>query len=229
MPDVRGDWRPVVAGPAFLYRKSFWLLGRETTRHAVALADRHYSRKTPGSDRFCGPGRKLVLLAADATALWASAAPRFVDREVLPLAWVCTIFRNEGGQLASELIKQAVATTRYEWGEPPADGMVTFVDVSKVKPKKTPGYCYVRAGFREAGHTKSGHLVLHLRAEDFPAPMRPANYMVPGPAWACPDCPNATVRRICGCGARLCRYCAPNHTCQQVTATRPDGPLRPPA
>jgi hypothetical protein len=41
----------------------------------AALADRHYSRRTIGAPQFMPPGRKLVLLTADADAVWGSSWP----------------------------------------------------------------------------------------------------------------------------------------------------------
>src|SRR3546814_5718281 len=75
-------------------------------------------------------------------------------------AWVNSLFRHEGQELASDLILDAVAATRCVW-DPPELGMITFVD-----PKKTPGtvvrgerihgYCYRKAGFEHVGFTKGG-------------------------------------------------------------------------
>jgi hypothetical protein len=86
---------------------------------------------------------------------------------------VCSAFRSEGAGRASELISQAVAATRGAFGEPPALGMVTFVDRAKVKPtmvrgKPVWGWTYRKAGFREVGDTKGGLLALQLDPEDMP-------------------------------------------------------------
>ncbi len=63
---------------------------------------------------------------------------------------------------------------RFVWGEPPADGMITFVDAAKVR-SPNPGYCFKQAGFRSAGRTKSGLIVLRLVPEVMPeaVPVRP--------------------------------------------------------
>lgn len=52
--------------------------------------------------------------------------------------------------IASALIVEAVAATRWYFGETPALGMVSFVDASKVRHKRDPGRCYTRAGFKPA-------------------------------------------------------------------------------
>lgn len=86
-------------------------------------------------------------------------------------AWVCSAFRNEGAGLSSELILEACAATRHRYGEPPQPfGMVTFVDRSKVRRKRDPGYCFRRAGFEPDGETQGGLLAFLLRPERFPAP-----------------------------------------------------------
>lgn len=105
-------------------------------------------------------------------------------------AWVCSIFHNEGAGPSAELVRQAIAATRAIAGEPPALGMVTFVDRRKAKPFITPvgarkrrrigrpsraiyGQCFRQAGFKEVGETKGGLLALQLLPKDFPAAERP--------------------------------------------------------
>jgi hypothetical protein len=49
--------------------------------------------------------------------------------------------------------------------------MVTFVDRGKTRPKKNPGYCFIRAGFRPVGETKAHKLIaLQLLPKDMPEP-----------------------------------------------------------
>ena len=91
-------------------------------------------------------------------------------------AWICSAFRNEGAGLSSSLITSAVACTRQIWGEPPDMGMITFVDQTKVKPKANPGYCYLRAGFKSAGHTKGGLIALQLLPADMPQKAEPFGF-----------------------------------------------------
>lgn len=147
-------------------------VGRADPR-AAALADRHYSRKTPGAPQFSPPGRCLVLLTSDRQAVWVSSWPyaEFAKHDWAG-AWLCTLFRNESPALSSVLIVQAIAATRYHWGPPPTLGMVTFVDPARVQ-SPNPGHCFKRAGFQRVGHTKSGLVVLQLRPEGMP-PAAPA-------------------------------------------------------
>jgi hypothetical protein len=70
-------------------------------------------------------------------------------------------------------VREACAATRFYYGDPPPLGMVTFVDEDKVKPKRDPGRCFLKAGFRVCGRTKAGLLALQLPPQDFP-PAEPA-------------------------------------------------------
>lgn len=117
------------------------------------------------------PGRTLVLLTDDGDALWGSSWPKAeYVRHAWAGAWMCSVFRNESTQRASDLIRDAVAATRAAWGDPPTLGMVTFVDASKVRHKRDPGRCFLRAGFRRAGETQGGLLAFRLAPEDMPEP-----------------------------------------------------------
>jgi hypothetical protein len=67
-----------------------------------------------------------------------------------------------------------VAATLEEYGPaPPALGMITFVDTTKIRKKRDPGRCYLRAGFKTCGMTKGGLVALQLLPEDMPKPARP--------------------------------------------------------
>lgn len=162
--------------------KSVWQLSHRADPRAAALADRHYSRQKIGSPQFVPPGRCVVLYAATATgqAYWVTSWP-FAEyvRHAWAGAWMCSAFRNEGAGLSSNLIREAVAATRYAYGEPPALGMVTFVDAAKVQRSERPGWCFRKAGFRPVGHTKGGLVALSLRPGDMPAPY-PARGMQAG-------------------------------------------------
>ena len=68
------------------------------------------------------------------------------------------------------MIVEALAATRAYWGEPPDDGMITFIDAGKVRHKRDPGRCFRRAGFVPAGETAAGLLIMRLPAEAMPAP-----------------------------------------------------------
>lgn len=124
---------------------------------ARALADRHYTRQTHQAPQFVPPGRCLVLLAADKSALWVTSWPYAqYTRHAWAGAWVCSLFRNESTSLSSDLITQAVAHTRARWPAVPASGIVTFVDPHKTKAKDVPGWCFLRAGWSHVGYTQGG-------------------------------------------------------------------------
>lgn len=146
-----------------------WRRSARADPAALPLADRHYNRQKPGSPQFVPPGRCLVLLADDRSALWVTSWP-FAEyvRHEWPGAWVNSMFRNEGAYLSSSLIAAAVAHTRAEWPDVPALGIVTFIDTAKVRHKRDPGRCYLRAGFHHAGWTKGGLRALQLDPADMP-------------------------------------------------------------
>ena len=149
----------------------YWRLSYRADRVALPLANRHYSRQKPGSGQFVAPGRCVVLTGLKADAPWVSLWQRaeFVDHD-WPGAWSCSLFRNESGLLSSDLIRQAVAVTRFAWPDVPPLGMVTFVDATKVRRKRDPGRCFTKAGFRPCGMTKGGLLAFQLTPEAMPGP-----------------------------------------------------------
>lgn len=147
-----------------------WRYSHRADREALPLADRHYNRQKIGSPQFVPPGRCVVLLSLDRRALWVTSWPfaRYV-RHAWPGAWINSLFRNEGAGLSSELIREAIAATLCVWPEPPALGIVTFVDAGQVRPKRDPGRCYRRAGFHHDGFTKGGLWAFRLPPEEFPS------------------------------------------------------------
>jgi hypothetical protein len=151
-----------------------WHLSWRADPRARALADRHYSRRSPGAGQFAPPGRCVVLLTEGADALWVSSRqrPRWV-RHAWPDAWVCSLFRNESGHLSSGLIRQAVAATRWLWGAAPRQGVVTFVDPARVRRKRDPGRCFRKAGWAVCGRTAGGLLALGLPPGLLPPPEAP--------------------------------------------------------
>jgi len=72
---------------------------------------------------------------------------------------------------SSELISLAVAHTRSVWEPPPSLGIITFVDASKVRRKRDPGRCYLRAGWKPVGKTVGGLLAFQQLPKDMPSPL----------------------------------------------------------
>lgn len=136
----------------------------------AALADRHYSRLTPGAPGFVGSGHNLVLITPAGDALWVSFWQPEPTHHFGKDAWMCSMFRNESPHLSSELVREAIAATRYAWGNPPSSGMITFVNADKVRRKRDPGRCFRKAGFKQVGLTSTGLITLRLEPADFPDP-----------------------------------------------------------
>ncbi|HWA21808.1 MAG TPA: hypothetical protein VG735_05370 [Caulobacterales bacterium] len=169
MPTVR-----VLKGDCIVQR---WCASHRADPAAARLADRHYNRQKIGSPQFAPTGSCAVFLTDCGRAFWITSAPlaEWV-KHAWAGAWICSAFRSEGAGTASELIRQAVAATRAHYGEPPALGMVTFIDRKKVRPimhRGAPmwGYTYRKAGFIDAGETKGGLLALQLLPEAMPGPL----------------------------------------------------------
>lgn len=151
-----------------------WSVTNRASPAGAAIADRHYNRQHIGAPQFVPPGRCIVLVTADGTALWVTSWP-FAEftKHAWAGAWINSCFRNEGPALSSNLIRSAVAATLWKWPTPPEMGIVTFVDASKVRRKRDPGRCYLKAGFHRAGFTKGGLHALQLLPCDMPAPAVP--------------------------------------------------------
>lgn len=142
-----------------------WALSDKGDPRAVAIYDRHYSRRPSSIGKPCiaPPGRCLVLTLPIGGGLWVTSAqlPEFVKHS-WPGAWLCTVFRNESAALSSTLVIAAVEATVAAWGPLPPAGFVTFVDAGKVRRKRDPGRCFLRAGWTRVGETRGGLVILRL-------------------------------------------------------------------
>lgn len=74
--------------------------------------------------------------------------------------WTCTIFRNEGAGLSSELILDAEAAIKEYGYSCGPDGLLTYVWDKKVRPKQNPGYCFIKAGWNPKGRSADGRKTL---------------------------------------------------------------------
>lgn len=151
----------------------YWMVSDRADTEVRPLADRHYNRQKIGARQFVPPGRCLVLKTLERDAYWITSWP-FAEyvKHAWPGAWINSAFRKEGPGLASEMIREAVAVTRSEWPAPEL-GMVTFVDPTKVRHKRDPGRCYIKAGFRRVGTTKGGLLAFQMLPHEMPEPIFP--------------------------------------------------------
>lgn len=133
-----------------------WIPVRDGNPTGMALFLRHYTaREYRKLYQFVGPGEKTVLLTPDARAL-------FVWRKFISDAGEqgvnCSVFRNEGSEYgrASDLIRAADALAWERW---PGERLYTYVDPTKVRHKRDPGRCFIKAGYKPCGITKSGKLI----------------------------------------------------------------------
>ena len=134
---------------------SHWRIAADGDPVALDLHSRHYSARTYADGRprrlIVGPGEKLVLVAHDDTAM-------FVWRRFISLddqdGVSCSVFRNEGATLSSNLIREADAIADARW--PVERRHYTYVSPSRIR-STNPGCCFRKAGWRTVGHTKGGH------------------------------------------------------------------------
>lgn len=144
-----------------------WVPVKRCDARARELADRHYSRQTPGSAEFMANGRTLVMLTRDGSAVWGAIEMNDWNQAAV---WRCSIFRNEGTIRSSDLIREATARTRAYWrrhyGGVPSAPLRTEVDRERVRHKRDPGRCFIRAGWRVVGVTAArGFVVLEAPEE----------------------------------------------------------------
>lgn len=136
--------------------RPYWYLTKDGDRTVWALYERHYSARKYNDGRqrklFCGPGEKIVLRTktGDAGFVWR----RFIDRSGQE-GVNCSFFRNEGGTLSSQLIRQADAVADFIW---PGRRHYTYVSAAHVR-SRNPGFCFRCAGWRRTGLTKSGLII----------------------------------------------------------------------
>ena len=132
---------------------------------SAALADRHYSRRKIGSPQFMPPGQTLILLSADAAAVfgWWRPDPSSGIKAMNGLdGWTCTIFRNESIAFrSSDLILAAEASLLAEYDVGPT-GFITYVWDKKIK-SVNPGYCFKLAGYKKAGRSADGKKTLLIK------------------------------------------------------------------
>lgn len=151
-----------------LWPSSGWEVTTRSGAAVRALRSRHYSTFGSTGRTVGPPGRVLILRTADGLAGWITHWPaRALALDGLD-AWRCSLFRNEGPRLSSELVLEAEALTRAtwgesdEWGEPaPRDGWITWIDTRKVA-SPNPGFCFKVAGW-EVDRTWSHPHLIRLR------------------------------------------------------------------
>lgn len=127
---------------------------------ARELADRHYSRQTPGADGIL-PGGWRFLFWHDGGAVWGVCRNRFRKR----WRWRNTIFRNESATLSSELIRAATRLTYEVWERRykalPPERLTTEINIEATRRRRSrhhaPGHCYLMAGWEHLYDLEPGH------------------------------------------------------------------------
>lgn len=132
----------------FLIAEGTWVGVKDGNDTARAIFDRHYSRYHYTDGRrpllFVGPGEKMVLLTPDARALFVWR--KFISADKAGQEGVnCAVFRNDGVGRASDLIREADALAWERW---PHQRLYTYVNPRKVRRSRTPGRCFLKAGWR---------------------------------------------------------------------------------
>lgn len=135
-----------------------WIRAFDGDPTAAAIFDRHYSRNPAarGNLLVAGPGEKIVLLTHCARALFVWRVFRSKDPTAADADINCSIFRNEGAGLSSELIAAAMQFAIERWG---VRRMYTYVNPRRVR-SSNPGCCFLRAGWRRCGVTKTRRLLI---------------------------------------------------------------------
>jgi hypothetical protein len=136
-----------------------WLLSESGGYDRIGrrLADEHYPRRqsSKGKAQFLGPGvGRIALISRRMLSVFGWVRPLHVKDGIH--AWRCTIFRrpeNSGEPRASDMILDAERALLALGMEPAPDGLLTYVDPSKVRHKRDPGRCFRRAGWRDDGIT----------------------------------------------------------------------------
>ncbi len=145
----------LIADPA-----SPWIKIKDADATARSIFDRHYSRYKYADGRksakFIGPGQYMLLITQDARAIFAWRKFISADGQT---GVSCCIFRNEGTEsgLSSDLIKAAMKLAWERW---PGERLFTYIDPRKVRAKRDPGRCFIRAGWKQCGVTKARKLLI---------------------------------------------------------------------
>ncbi len=137
-----------------------WIHVRDGDPSAMSLFQRHYTARTtkPKVYQFVGPGEKMVLITPDARALFVWR--RFLS-DAGEIGVNCAVFRNEKSAAgrSSDLI---LAAKTEAWNRWPGQRLYTYVNPAKIRHKRDPGRCFIRAGFTTCSYRtkKDGKIVL---------------------------------------------------------------------
>jgi hypothetical protein len=156
--------------PSLVLGDAVWIETRDGDPTVEALFSRHYSaakyRAVRAPALFCGPGEKLVLKTPCARAMFIWR--KFISDDGQE-GVNCAAFRNEGAGLSSALIEAAMALAWARW---PGERFYTYVWAKKVA-SPNPGYCFLRAGWRRCGTTKTRKMLILECRPDWVTPPAP--------------------------------------------------------
>ena len=148
-------------------------------RHYSAQDRLHHDHARNG---IVGPSERMILLTVDCKALWAWRIIRAPAERISQLArpdkrrskrglkvgektstyfgdqqgLMCSVFRNEGPVLSSELILEAEGLAWQRW---PGIRLFTYVWDSKVE-SVNPGYCFKMSGWKTCGRNADGRFTI---------------------------------------------------------------------
>ena len=134
-----------------------WIGIKDGDPRGIVIFKRHYSARSYRDNRrrtlFVGPGEKMVLLTVtnDALFVWR----KFISDDGQD-GVNCSIFRNEGPVLSSDLIREA---EELAWDRWPEERLFTYVWDKKIE-SVNPGYCFKMAGWNVCGRTKVNDLTI---------------------------------------------------------------------
>ena len=133
-----------------------WYPVRDGDPRLMTLHKRHYSaiNQLPGQPKCIGPGEHLALVTTCGQACWVWKNAFF--RRDSQTGVNCSIFRNEGAGISSELILLAEPYAWQKW--PNETRLFTFVAPAKIA-SVNPGYCFKVAGWQHCGYSEKG---LHI-------------------------------------------------------------------
>ena len=100
----------------------------------------------------------LITATGDALFVWLKNRVERYDKQV---GVNCTVFRNEGPVLSSDLILEAEELAWQRW---PGERLFTYVWDAKIE-SVNPGYCFKKARWTACGRNKDGRLTI---LEKFP-------------------------------------------------------------
>lgn len=157
-----------------------WMEVDKRDQRPRRLADRHYTRQTPGHPMWTRPGWVQILRVAQRNGregVWCWWRPKWeagVERKDGLRAIECAMFRNETRFRSSDLIRQAVAvvlTWRHALDTEWPDGLISGVDSEATgagrSAESSPGWCFRKAGWSPFDHAK-GRADLWLRCMEVP-------------------------------------------------------------